>query len=151
MMILLVQTTPRDQVDKPSDGMTVLLVDMRGAVGNGLTIRPIRTMMNYDTTELFIDDLKVPVVNRIGEEGKGFRYNLSGFNAEPILLAEETIGDTRWFIKKATQYATDRVVFNRPIGQNQGIQFPIAEAYVHTETAALMVYQAAELFDAGKL
>jgi len=150
LMVLIVRTTPRDQVEKRGDGMTVLLVDMRDAIDNGLTIRPIRTMMNHATTELFIDDLKVPVENRIGEEGKGFRYILSGFNAERILLAAECIGDARWFIYRATQYANEREVFGRLIGKNQGIQFPIAEAYIHTEAAALMTYQAAELFDAGQ-
>ena len=150
LMVLLVRTTPRDEVDKPSDGMTVLLVDMRENLGRGLTIKPIRTMMNHATTEIFIDDLKVPVANRIGEEGRGFRYILSGFNAERILLAAECIGDARWFIEKASRYAQEREVFGRPIGQNQGIQFPIAQAYIHTEAAALMVYQAAELYDAGR-
>lgn len=150
LMILLVRTTPRDQVKKRSDGITVLLVDMKEAIGNGLTIRPIRTMMNHATTELFIDNLKVPIENRIGEEGKGFKYILSGFNAERILLGAECIGDARWFIKNATQYAKKREVFGRPIGQNQGVQFPIAEAYIHTEAAALMVYQAAEMYDAGQ-
>jgi acyl-CoA dehydrogenase len=150
LMVLLVRTTPRDQVEKRSEGMTVLLVDMREAVGNGLTITPIRTMMNHASTELFIDDLKVPVENRIGEEGQGFRYILSGFNAERILIAAECIGDARWFIEKATQYGKEREVFGRPIGQNQGIQFPIAEAYIHAEAAALMTYQAAELFDASQ-
>ncbi len=150
LMVLIVRTTPRDQVEKRADGMTVLLVDMREAIDNGLTIRPIRTMMNHATTELFIDDLKVPVENRIGEEGKGFRYILSGFNAERILLAAECIGDARWFISRATKYANEREVFGRLIGKNQGIQFPIAEAYIHTEAAALMTYQAAELFDAGQ-
>lgn len=150
LMILLVRTTPRDQVKKRSDGITVLLVDMKEAIGKGLTIRPIRTMMNHATTELFIDNLKVPIENRIGEEGKGFKYILSGFNAERILLGAECIGDARWFIKKATQYAKKREVFGRPIGQNQGVQFPIAEAYIHTEAAALMVYQAAEMYDTGQ-
>jgi alkylation response protein AidB-like acyl-CoA dehydrogenase len=150
LMVLLVRTTPRDQVEKRSDGITVLLVDMREAVGHGLTIRPIRTMMNHASTELFIDDLKVPVENRIGEEGQGFRYILSGFNAERILIAAECIGDARWFIEKATRYSKEREVFGRPIGQNQGIQFPIAEAYIHTEAAAMMTYQAAEMFDAGQ-
>lgn len=150
LMVLLVRTTPRDQVEKRSDGITVLLVDMREAVGNGLTIRPIRTMMNHASTELFIDDLKVPVENRIGEEGQGFKYILSGFNAERILIAAECIGDARWFIEKATRYSKEREVFGRPIGQNQGIQFPIAEAYIHTEAAAMMTYQAAEMFDAGQ-
>lgn len=150
LMVLLVRTTPRDQVEKRSDGITVLLVDMREAVGHGLTIKPIRTMMNHASTELFIDDLKVPVENRIGEEGRGFKYILSGFNAERILIAAECIGDARWFIEKATRYSKEREVFGRLIGQNQGIQFPIAEAYIHTEAAAMMTYQAAEMFDAGQ-
>ena len=133
---------------KKSDGLSVLIVDLREAVGNGLEIRPIKTMMNHATTELFIDNLKVPVENLIGEEGKGFRYILDGMNAERILIAAECIGDGRWFIEKATNYAKERVVFNRPIGQNQGIQFPIAQAHIHIEAADLMRMKAAELYDA---
>lgn len=133
-----------------SDGLSVLIVDLREAVGNGLDIRPIKTMMNHATTELFTEDLKVPVENLIGEEGKGFRYILDGMNAERILIAAECIGDGRWFIEKATHYANERVVFNRPIGQNQGVQFPIAQAHIHIEAADLMRLKAAELYDAHK-
>ena len=150
LMILLLRTTPRDQCARHTDGMSVLLVDMREAVGNGLTIKPIETMMNHGTTELFFDDLRVPVQNLIGEEGKGFKCILDGMNAERILIAAECIGDARWFTEKSSRYACDREVFDRPIGQNQGIQFPIARAHIHTEAAALMVQQAADLYDAGK-
>ena len=150
LMILLLRTTPRDQCARHTDGMSVLLVDMREAVGNGLTIKPIDTMMNHGTTELFFDDLRVPVQNLIGEEGKGFKCILDGMNAERILIAAECIGDARWFTEKSSRYACDREVFDRPIGQNQGIQFPIARAHIHTEAAALMVQQAADLYDAGK-
>ncbi|HHW38746.1 MAG TPA: acyl-CoA/acyl-ACP dehydrogenase [Bacillales bacterium] len=150
LMILLVRTTPLDQVQKKTEGLSVLLVDLKEAVGNGLTIRPIRTMMNHATTELFIEDLEVPVENLIGEEGKGFRYILDGMNAERILIAAECIGDGYWFIDRATKYANERVVFKRPIGQNQGIQFPIAKAYINLEAATLMRDKAAELFTAGK-
>ena len=150
LMVLLVRTTPRDQSTKSSDGMSVLLVDMRAAIGNGLTIRPIRTMLNHATTELFFDDLRVPAANLIGEEGKGFRYILSGMNAERILIASECIGDGRFFIDRATAYAKDRVVFGRPIGQNQGVQFPIARAHIQLTAAALMVDKAATMFDAGE-
>jgi len=150
LMILLVRTTPRDQVKKPTGGMSVLIVDLRTAVGNGLTIKPINTMMNHSSTELFIENLRVPVESRIGEEGKGFDYILDGMNAERILIASECIGDARFFIDKASNYATDREVFGRPIGQNQGVQFPIARAYAQTEAAALMVNHAAELFEAGR-
>ncbi|MEK4760867.1 acyl-CoA dehydrogenase family protein [Viridibacillus sp. FSL E2-0187] len=150
LMILLVRTTPVEQVTKKSEGLSVLLVDLREAVGNGLEIRPIKTMMNHSTTELFIENLKVPVENLIGEEGKGFRYILDGMNAERILIASECIGDGRWFIERATNYANDRVIFNRPISQNQGIQFPIARAYINIEAANLMRVKAAQLFDEGK-
>ena len=149
LMVLLVRTTPRDECVKPTDGISVLLVDMRDAIGNGLTIRPIRTMLNHATTELFFDDLRVPVENLIGEEGKGFRYILSGMNAERILIASECIGDARFFIDRASAYAKDRSVFGRPIGQNQGVQFPIARAYIQTTAAAAVVENAAALFDAG--
>lgn len=147
LMILLVRTTPKEQCVKKSDGLSVLIVDLNEAVGNGLEIRPIKTMMNHATTELFIDNLKVPVENLIGEEGKGFRYILDGMNAERILIAAECIGDGRWFIERATNYAKERVVFDRPIGQNQGIQFPIAQAHIHLEAADLMRIKAAELYD----
>lgn len=150
LMLLLVRTTPLNQVKKKTEGLSVLLVDLREAVGNGITIRPIKTMMNHSTTELFIENLEVPVENLIGEEGKGFRYILDGMNAERILIAAECIGDGYWFIDRATRYANERVVFNRPIGQNQGIQFPIAKAYINLEAANLMRFQAARLFDEGK-
>lgn len=149
LMVLLCRTTPREECAKPSDGMSVLLVDMREAQGKGLTIRPVRTMLNHATTELFFDDLEVPAANLIGEEGKGFRYILSGMNAERILIASECIGDGRFFIDRASAYAKDREVFGRPIGENQGIQFPIARAYVQLAAAAGMVDKAAYLFDAG--
>ncbi|MDR7103676.1 acyl-CoA dehydrogenase family protein [Croceicoccus sp. BE223] len=151
LMVLLCRTTPREECKKPSDGMSVLLVDMRDAVGNGLTIRPIRTMLNHATTELFFDDLRVPASNLVGQEGQGFKYILSGMNAERILIAAECIGDGRFFIDKATAYANDRSVFGRPIGENQGIQFPIARAYVQLSAAAEMVDKAARLFDEGHL
>ncbi|WP_377805885.1 acyl-CoA dehydrogenase family protein [Azospirillum sp. A29] len=149
LMLLLVRTTPRDQVAKPAEGMSVLLVDMRQAVGNGLTIRPIRTMINHATTELFFDNLEVPAENLIGQEGKGFRYILDGMNAERILIASECIGDARFFIDRASTYAREREVFGRPIGANQGVQFPIARNYVETQAAALMVDRASSMFDAG--
>ena len=150
LMILLVRTTPRDQCVKHTDGMSVLLVDMREAVGNGLTINPIETMMNHASTELFFDDLRVPACNLIGEEGQGFKCILDGMNAERILIAAECIGDARWFTAKSADYARERTVFDRPIGVNQGIQFPIAKAYIQTEAAALMVQRAADLYDAGR-
>ena len=150
LMTLLVRTTPFDQVKKKSDGLSVLLVDLREAIGRGITVHPIQTMMNHETNELFIDDLEVPVENLIGEEGKGFRYILDGMNAERTLIAAECVGDGYWFIERAKAYAKDRVVFDRPIGQNQGVQFPIARAYVNIEAANLMRFKAAELFDAGK-
>jgi acyl-CoA dehydrogenase len=150
LMILLVRTTPREQCAKHTDGMSVLLVDMREALGKGLTIVPIDTMMNHATTELFFDDMRVPVENLIGEEGKGFGCILDGMNAERILIAAECIGDARWFTEKSAAYASEREVFGRPIGQNQGVQFPIARAHIQTEAAALMVQQAADLYDAGK-
>src|SRR5881628_743874 len=131
LLLLVVRTTPIEQVKKRTDGLSILLIDLRDAVGRGLTIRPIRTMMNHATTELFFDDLEVPVSALVGEEGKGFRYLIDGLNAERILIAAECVGDGRWFIERATRYANARVVFNRPIGQNQGIQFPIARAHVN--------------------
>jgi alkylation response protein AidB-like acyl-CoA dehydrogenase len=149
LMILLVRTTAREDADRPTDGMSVLLVDMRDAVGKGLTIRPIRTMLNHATTELFFDDLAVPKENLLGLEGKGFRYIIDGMNAERILIAAECIGDGRFFIDRATQYATDREVFGRPIGQNQGVQFPIARAHVQVSAASEMVDKAAAMFDNG--
>ncbi|WP_439486862.1 acyl-CoA dehydrogenase family protein [Blastomonas fulva] len=150
LMVLLVRTTPREECARPSDGISVLLIDMRQAVGNGLTIRPIRTMLNHATTELFFDDLVVPADNLVGEEGKGFRYILDGMNAERILIAAECIGDGRFFIDRASAYARDRSVFGRAIGANQGVQFPIARAYVQLSAAALMVDRAAAMFDAGQ-
>ena len=150
LMILLVRTTPIEQVKKRSEGLSVLLVDLREAIGHGLTIRPLRTMMNHATTELFFDDLDVPVENLIGEEGKGFTYLLDGLNAERILIAAECVGDGRWFIERARKYASERVVFGRPIGQNQGVQFPIARAHVNVEAADLMRIKAASLFDRGE-
>jgi acyl-CoA dehydrogenase len=149
LMLLLARTTPREQVQKRTEGLSVFLVDMRKALGKGLTIKPIRTMMNHNTTEVFFDDMEVPAENLIGEEGKGFRYILGGMNAERILIAAETIGDSRWFIEKATDYAKERKLFGRPIGQNQGVQFPIARAYAQTEAADLMVRKAAALYEAG--
>jgi acyl-CoA dehydrogenase len=150
LMLLLARTTPRDAVGKKTEGLSVLIVDMKEALGHGLTIRPIRTMINHATTEVFFDNLEVPAANLVGEEGKGFRYILDGMNAERILIAAECLGDARWFIAKATAYAKERVVFGRPIGQNQGIQFPIARAYAATEAADLMVQRAISLFDAGR-
>jgi len=150
LMVLLVRTSPRPDDKRRAEGLSVLLVDMRDAVGNGLTIKPIKTMMNHASTELFFDDLKVPVENLIGEEGKGFKYILDGMNAERILIASECIGDARWFIKKASAYASERKVFGSVIGTNQGVQFPIARDYINTEAAALMTRRAADLFDAGK-
>ena len=150
LMVLLVRTTPRDECKKPSDGMSVFLVDMREVLGKGLTINPIKTMLNHATTELFFDDMRVPAANMLGAEGKGFKCILDGMNAERILIASECIGDARFFIERASAYACEREVFGRPIGQNQGIQFPIARNYIETEAAALMVNNAASLFDAGK-
>jgi len=150
LMILLARTTPRDKVKQRSDGLSVFIVDLRKAKGNGLTIRPIRTMMNHATTEVFFDNLKVPAENLIGVEGKGFRYILSGMNAERILIASECIGDAKWFIGKAVAYSKQRVLFARPIGQNQGVQFPIAQAYAQMCAAELMVRQAADYYDNGR-
>ena len=150
LMLLIARTAPLEAVKKKTEGLSVFLVDLRTAVGNGVTIRPLRTMMNHATTEVFFDNLKVPVANRIGEEGHGFRYLIDGLNAERILIAAECVGDGRWFIERAVKYAQDRIVFNRPIGKNQGIQFPIARAHVNVEAANLMRIRAAELFDAGR-
>lgn len=150
LMILLARTTPIEQVKKKADGLSVFIVDLREAIGNGLTVHPIRNMMNHETNELFFDDLKVPAENLIGEEGKGFRYILDGMNAERILIAAECIGDGYWFVDRAKNYAGERIVFDRPIGQNQGIQFPIARAYVNVEAANLMRFRAASLFDSGQ-
>jgi len=150
LMLLLARTAPRGELAKRTEGLSVFLVDMREAVGKGLTIRPIRTMMNHATTELFFDGLRIPAASLVGEEGRGFRYILDGMNAERILIAAECLGDLRWFVDKATAYAKERVVFGRPIGQNQGIQFPIARAWAQGQGAALMVGRAAQLFDAGE-
>jgi alkylation response protein AidB-like acyl-CoA dehydrogenase len=149
LMLLLARTTPLREGMKKTDGLSVILVDMRDARGNGLTIRPIRTMMNHATTEVFFDNLRVPAANLIGDEGKGFRYILSGMNAERILIAAECVGDAKWFIDKATSYAKDRIVFGRPIGQNQGVQFPIAKAYANMRAAELMVREALRLYESG--
>jgi acyl-CoA dehydrogenase len=150
LLLLIARTTPITEVRKRTDGLSVLLIDMRQAVGHGLTIRPIRTMMNHATTELFFDDLDVPLEALVGDEGQGFRYLIDGLNAERILIAAECVGDGRWFIERATTYANERVVFGRPIGQNQGVQFPIARAHVNIEAADLMRIRAAELFDRGE-
>lgn len=150
LMILLARTTPLDQTKRKSDGMSIFIVDLRDAIGKGLTVVPIRNMVNQDTNQLFFDNLEIPAENLLGEEGKGFRYILDGLNAERILIAAECIGDGYWFIDRATQYAKDRVVFDRPIGQNQGIQFPIARAHVSVEAANLMRYKASALFDEHK-
>jgi alkylation response protein AidB-like acyl-CoA dehydrogenase len=150
LLLLLARTTPKDQVKKRTEGLSVFLVDMREAKGKGLEIRPIRTMINHATTEIFFDNLTIPADSLIGDEDKGFRYILDGMNAERVLIAAECIGDARWFIKRATDYANERRVFERPIGQNQGIQFPIAECYAATEAAALMMQKAASKFEAGE-
>jgi acyl-CoA dehydrogenase len=149
LMLLLARTAAREKVAKPTLGLSVLIVDLGSAIGNGLSIKPLRTMMNHSSTELFFEDLRVPVENLIGEEGLGFTYILDGMNAERILIAAECIGDARWFIDKASRYAGERHVFGRPIGQNQGVQFPLARAYAQLEAGALMVERAARLFDAG--
>jgi len=150
LMLLLARTTPREQTKKRTEGLSVFLVDMREVKGKGLTIRPIRTMMNHATTEVFFENMRVPAENLIGVEGEGFRYILSGMNAERILIAAECIGDAKWFIGKATVYAGEREVFGRPIGKNQGVQFPIARAYIAMRAAELMVHEAAALYEAGK-
>jgi acyl-CoA dehydrogenase len=150
LLLLLARTTPRDEVKKRTEGLSVFVVDMRLAQGSSISINPIRTMMNHATTELFFDDLRVPAENLIGEEGQGFRYILSGMNAERILIAAECIGDAKWFIGKAAAYAKERVVFGRPIGQNQGVQFPIARAYAQMRAAELMVQEAAMRYESGR-
>jgi acyl-CoA dehydrogenase len=150
LLLLIARTTPREAAKTRTEGLSVFLVDMRLAQGTGISINPIRTMMNHATTELFFDDLRVPAENLIGEKGQGFRYILSGMNAERILIAAECIGDAKWFITKATGYAKERIVFGRPIGQNQGVQFPIARAYAQMRGAELMVYAAASLYEAGR-
>ena len=150
LMLLLARTTPKEQTKKRTEGLSVFLVDMRLAQGSNIVINPIRTMMNHATTQIFFDDLRVPAENLIGEEGKGFRYILGGMNAERILIAAECIGDAKWFIAKAIRYAKERELFDRPIGQNQGVQFPIARAYAQMRAAELMVHEAARKYDAGE-
>jgi acyl-CoA dehydrogenase len=150
LMLLLARTTPAEQVARKTEGLSIFLVDLRDAEHKGLTVRPIRNMVNHETNEVFFEDFEVPAENLIGEEGKGFRYILDGMNAERILIAAECIGDGYWFIERSRGYANERVVFDRPIGQNQGIQFPIARAYANVRAADLMRYEAARLFDAGK-
>lgn len=149
LMVLLARTTPKDQVAKRTEGLSVFILDMRDALKQGLSIRPIRTMMNHSTTEVFFDNVKIPAENLVGEEGKGFRYILSGMNAERILIAAECVGDAKWLINKASTYACDRNVFGRAIGANQGIQFPIARAYANMRAAELMVREATRLYEAG--
>jgi acyl-CoA dehydrogenase len=150
LMLLLARTTPRDQVKKKTEGLSIFIVDMRQALGRGLTIRPIRAMMNHNSCEVFFDNMRVPAENLVGEEGRGFYYILDGMNAERLLIASECIGDAKWFISKAVGYAKQRVVFGRPIGQNQGVAFPIARAYAQMRAAELMVHQGCDLFDAGQ-
>jgi acyl-CoA dehydrogenase len=150
LMLLLARTTPLAEVKKKSEGLSVFMVDLREAIGKGLNLRPIENMVNHETSELFFDDLEVPVENLIGEEGKGFKYILDGLNAERVLIAAECIGDGRWFIERASRYAKDRIVFDRPIGQNQGVQFPLAESHIEVQAASLMRFRACELYDALK-
>jgi len=149
LMLLLARTTPRDQVEKKTEGLSIFLVDMQQALKNWMSIKPIRTMMNHSSCEVFFDDLRIPASALVGEEGKGFRYILSGMNAERILIAAECIGDAKWFIEQASAYAGDRTVFSRPIGQNQGVQFPIARCYAQMRAAELMVHHAAQVYDEG--
>src|SRR5205085_1696016 len=150
LMLLLARTTPREQAARRTDGLSTFIVDMRAALGKGLTIRPIRTMMNHNSTEVFFDNMVVPAENLIGVEGKGFRYILDGMNAERLLIGAECVGDAKWFIARATAYANERKVFGRPIGQNQGVQFPIAKAYAQMRAAELMVGAAATSYQAGQ-
>ncbi len=150
LMLLLARTTPRDEVKSRTEGLSTFIVDMRDAVGHGMTIRPIRTMMNHNSTEVFFDNVVVPAKNLVGEEGKGFRYILDGMNAERLLISAESIGDAKWFTTKSVAYAKDRRVFNRPIGQNQGIQFPIARAYAQMRAAELLVHEGCRKFEAGE-
>ena len=149
LMVLLARTTPLADVVKKSAGMSVFIVDVKSAMGGGMIVRPIPNMVNHETNELFFDNLEVPAENLIGEEGRGFKYILDGLNAERTLIAAECIGDGYWFIERAAKYANERIVFDRPIGRNQGVQFPIADAYIEVEAANLMRFKAAELFDAG--
>jgi acyl-CoA dehydrogenase len=150
LMILLARTTPLEEVRKKSEGMSIFMVNLKDAIGNGMTVRPILNMVNHETNEVFFDNLEIPAENLIGQEGMGFKYILDGLNAERVLIAAECIGDAYWLIDKARRYATERVVFDRPIGQNQGVQFPIADAYIETEAANLMRFEACRLFDEGK-
>ncbi|WP_425405280.1 acyl-CoA dehydrogenase family protein [Hwanghaeella sp.] len=150
LMILLARTTPIDQVKKKSEGLSIFLVDLKEAIGNGLTVSPIANMVNHETNELFFDNLEIPAENLIGEEGMGFKYILTGLNAERVLIAAECIGDGYWFVDKVSDYVRERVVFGRPIGQNQGVQFPIAESYIEVEAANLMRFEACRLYDEGK-
>ncbi len=150
LMILLARTTPLNEVKKKSEGMSVFLVDLRTALGNGMAVQPIQNMVNHETNEVFFDNLEIPAENLIGEEGKGFRYILDGLNAERTLIAAECIGDGYWFVERAVNYVNERMVFDRPIGKNQGVQFPIARAFANIEAANLMRYKACELFDAGQ-
>jgi acyl-CoA dehydrogenase len=150
LMLLLARTSPRDQVKNRTDGLSVFLLDLRALVGKGVTIRPIRTMINHSTTEVFFDNMHIPASSLIGEEGKGFRYILSGMNAERILIAAECIGDAKWFLDKGSSYAKDRIVFGAPIGRNQGVQFPLARAFAHLMAAEAIVYRAAALYDGGQ-
>ena len=148
LMILLARTTPLSEVSRKSEGMSVFIIDLHQAIGNGMTISPIMNMVNHETNEVFFDNLEIPAENLIGIEGQGFKYILDGLNAERTLIAAECIGDAYWFINKARKYASERIVFDRPIGKNQGVQFPIADAYIETEAANLMRFKACELFDA---
>jgi acyl-CoA dehydrogenase len=150
LMILLARTTPLADVAKRSDGMSIFIVDLRDAIGHGLTVRPIPNLVNHETNELFFDNLEIPAENLIGAEGRGFKYILDGLNAERTLIAAECIGDGHWFVERAVRYANERVVFDRPIGRNQGVQFPIAETYIEIEAADLMRFSACALFDAGE-
>ena len=150
LMLLLARTTPRDKIKKKTDGLSVFLLDLKSLVGNGVTIRPIRAMINHNSTEVFFDNVKIPADALIGEEGQGFKYILSGMNAERILIAAECIGDAKWFLEKGSAYAKDRVVFGNPIGKNQGVQFPLAKAYAHMIAAEAIVYRAANLYDDGQ-
>ena len=150
LMLLLARTTPRNEVAKKTEGLSTFIVDMKAALGHGLTIRPIRTMMNHNTTEVFFDNMEVPAENLVGQEGKGFRYILDGMNAERLLISSESIGDAKWFIKKAVDYSKERVLFGRPIGQNQGVQFPIARAYAQMRAAEALLRQGLAKFEAGQ-
>ena len=150
LMLLLARTTPRDQAKKRTEGLSTFIVDMKAALGNGMTIRPIRTMMNHNTTEIFFDNMEVPAENLVGEEGSGFRYILDGMNAERLLISSELVGDAKWFIRKAVEYSKERVLFGRPIGQNQGVQFPIARAYAQMRAGEALLHQGLAKFESGQ-